>query len=91
MPNKVVIFPETKEAEAEAYVAACDAHYAATFEPGQGFGYVRLDVFGQHVTPYYGPPWYFIEGVPFEEPAECLAARADGVLHDTAVWPDEEE
>ena len=30
-------------------------------------------------------------GVPFEEPAECLALRADGVLHDYALWPEDEE
>ncbi|MDH6265556.1 hypothetical protein M2360_000946 [Rhizobium sp. SG_E_25_P2] len=90
MANKVVIFPESKEAEARAYVAACDAHFAATFEPGGIFGYVRNDAFGQWVAPLYGPPWEFITGEPFAEPAECAALRVDGVLHDYAVWPEDE-
>ncbi len=47
MANKVVIFPEGKQGEADAYKAGCDAHYAASFEPGGQFAYVRNDVFGQ--------------------------------------------
>lgn len=91
MANRVVIFPTEKLASAEAYVAACDAHYAANFEPGGVFGYVRPDAEGQHVAPYYGPPWEFITGQGFTEPAECAAARVDGVIHDFAIWPPEEE
>lgn len=90
MANKVVIFPESKQAEALAYKAVCDAHYATTFEANGIFAYVRPDNMGQHVVPYYGPPWEFITGQPFAEPAECLAARVDGVIHDFAIWPDEE-
>lgn len=89
MANKVVIFPETKLIEAEAYKAACDAHYSATFEQGGQFAYIRPDYMGQHVVPFYGPPWMF-DGTPFAEPAECTALRVDGVIHDFAIWPSEE-
>lgn len=67
-----------------------DAHYAANFETGGVFGYVRTDAFSQWVAPFYGPPWEFITGQTFEEPAECAALRVDGVLHEFAVWPEEE-
>lgn len=91
MANRVVIFPTEKLTEAQAYAATVDAHYAATFEPGGAFCYVRPDAEGQHVVPYYGSPWEFITGHGFIEPAECIAARADGVIHDFAIWPPEEE
>jgi len=91
MANKVVIFPESKEAEAQAYRNGVNAHYAATFEPGGQFAYIRNDAYGQWVVPFYGPPWEHVTGTPFAEPAECLALRSDGVLHDSAVWPTEEE
>jgi hypothetical protein len=91
MANKVVIFPESKEAEALAYKVACDAHYASHYEPGGEFAYIRNDAFDQWVVPFYGPPWEFITGDGFQEPVECAALRGDGVLHDTAVWPEEEE
>lgn len=90
MANKVVIFPEGKQASALAYKAGVDAHFAANFEPGGVFAYVRTDAFGQWVVPFYGPPWEFITGQPFSEPSGCAALRVDGVLHDFAVWPPEE-
>lgn len=93
MANKVVIFPAGKEAEAQAYKDGVNAHYAPNFEPGPPvgqFAYIRVDAFGQWVVPFYGPPWEHVTGVPFEEPAECFALRADGVLHDSFVWPIEE-
>lgn len=91
MANRVVIFPDTKQDEATNYKAVCDAHYAATYEPGGIFAYIRPDNEGQWVVPFYGPPWEFITGDGFVEPAECAAARTDGVIHDFAIWPDEEE
>lgn len=91
MPNKLIIFPETKHSEATAYKAACDAHYALNFELDGQFAYVRNDAFDQWVVPFYGPPWEFITGQLFEEPAECAVLRVDGVLHETAVWPEEED
>jgi len=90
MANKVVIFPEAHEAAALAYQAAVNAHYAATFEAGGMFAYIRNDAYGQWVVPYYGAPWTFDGVTAFDEPAECLALRPDGVLHDFAVWPDPE-
>lgn len=90
MPNKLVIFPSGKQTEAQAYKDACDTHYAATFESGGMFAYIRNDAFGQWVVPYYGPPWEFITGQPFNPPPEIEALRTDGVLHDFAVWPEEE-
>lgn len=89
MANKVVIFPESKLAAAQAYQAACDAHFAANFEAGGVFSYIQVDAFGQWVVPLYGPPWSF-DGSAFSEPATCAAARADGVIHDFAIWPPEE-
>lgn len=91
MPNKVVIFPEGKQAAANAYRVAVDAAYANEFEPGATWAYIRNDAFGQWVVPYYDPPWEFITGDGFEEPAELIPLRADGVLHDTAVWPEPED
>lgn len=86
--SKVVIFPESKLTEATAYANGCNAHYAANVEAGGTFTYPpRPDAFGQHVSAYYGD---VVNGLSFEEPAECLALRGDGVLHDTAVWPPED-
>ena len=90
MPNKVVIFPEAKQADAQTYKDACDAHFAATFEPGGTFAYIRNDTYGQWVVPYYGHPWNMDGVTPFNPPAEIEALRVDGVLHDFAVWPEEE-
>lgn len=91
MANRVVIFPVEKQAAAENYKTVVNAHFAATFEPGGAFAYIRNDAEGQWVVPYYGPPWEFNIGEGFTEPAECIAARADGVIHDFAIWPPEEE
>ncbi len=91
MPNRVVIFPEGKQAAAVAYKDAVNGHYGPTYEPGTDWAYVRNDAFGQWVVPYYGPPWEFVEGDGFEEPSELFPVRADGVLHDTAIWPPVEE
>ena len=86
--SKVVIFPVGKESQATTYADGCNAHYAANIEPGGLFTYPpRPDIYGQSVVAYYGE---VVNGQPFDEPAECLALRADGVLHDTAVWPPEE-
>lgn len=87
--SKVVIFPESKHTEAEAYLAACDAYFAAHSEPGGTFGYIRPDYMGQHVVPYLGPGWTY-DGSPFAEPAEMIPLRADGVVHDFAIWAPEE-
>lgn len=85
--SKVIIFPEAKQLEAQAYADGCNAHYASNIEPGGTFTYLREDAFGQHVTGYYGE---VVNGLPFVEPGECLALRADGVLHDSAVWASED-
>lgn len=87
--SKVVIFPAGKLTQAEAYADACNQHFNANIEPlPASFTYPpRIDAFGQWVTVYYGE---IVNGLPFEEPAECLALRADGVLHENVVWPPEE-
>lgn len=86
--SRVIIFPAGKEAEATAYMDGCNAHYQANIEPGTDYAYIRNDAFGQWVVPYYGDE---VNGAPFAEPPECLALRSDGVLHDFAIWPPEEE
>ena len=89
MGNKVVIFPVERETEARAYADWTDLN--SPFEPGPGaWAYVRNDVFSQWVVPYLGPPFTW-DGVEFPEPAGGEVMRVDGVLHDTAVWPPEEE
>ncbi len=87
MANHVCIFPVGKQAEALAYKAACDAHYAANFEENGIFGYCRPDSTGDWVVPYYGPPWSFDGVTPFPEPASCLALRVDAVVVETPEWP----
>lgn len=90
MPNRFVIFPAGKLAEAEAYKAWGDAQFQAlSGEVGGILGLLDTDAFGQHVTVYYGPPFVWMEEVP--EPAGGPAMRADGVLHDDWVRPPEEE
>lgn len=90
MGNHVVIFPVAKEAEARAYAAWTDVQYAAAYEPGGIWAYVRNDAFGQWVVPYLGPPWAY-DVDPIEEPAGGPEMRADGELHDSAVWPSAED
>ncbi len=90
MANRVVIFPVGKAAAAETYRAGVNAHYASAFEPGGQFAYLREDAEGQWVVPYYGPPWRFDGSQMFEEPDECVALRVEGVLHDHAVWAEED-
>lgn len=89
MPNKVVIFPEGKQTEAQAYLDWTNAEARNPFYPGD-FGYIRNDAFGQWVVPFLGPPfaWNYIV---VDEPEDGPGMRADGVLHDFAIWPDEEE
>lgn len=93
MPNRIVVFPVAKEAEARSYAAWTDANWPGVgnpADPGAVFAYVRNDVFGQWVVPYLGPPFTW-NGVVLAEPAGGEAARADGVLADSVTWPDEEE
>lgn len=93
MPNKVVIFPVSKEAQARAYAAWTDQNNPWTQPaPADNTGtwaYVRNDAFGQWVAPYLGPPFQW-NGVDYAEPAGGPDQRTDGVLHDFAVWPDEQ-
>jgi len=83
--SKLVLFPPTKQAAAETYRAAADALYAATFEPGGTFSYIRPDISGNWAVPYYGPGWTF-DGTAFAEPESMVPLRMDGVVHDFAVW-----
>lgn len=86
MPNRFVIFPESKLTEAQAYKAWGDAQWQAlSGEPNGILGLLDTDAYGQHVTTYFGPPFVYIDEVP--EPAGGPAMRADGVLHDNWVRP----
>ena len=94
MGNRVVIFPVSKETEARAYAAWTDANNPFTPAPpadnSGSWSYVRNDVDGQWVVPFLGAPWVYAGNV-YEEPAGGEAMRVDGVLHDTAEFPEEEE
>lgn len=87
--SKIVIFPVGKLVQAQAYATGCNQHFNANIEPlPASFTYQpRVDAFGQWVAAYYGE---IVNGLPFDEPAECLALREDGVLHETVIWPVEE-
>lgn len=91
MPNKFVIFPQGKQTEAEAYKAWGDGKYqelAGQADPGGQLGLLEVDVFGQFVTVYFGPPYEFIANQVVEEPEDGPAMRADGVLHTDWVRPE---
>lgn len=88
MANKVVIFPAGKESAAQAYLAWCNPRNPDT-TPGAVWSYCRNDAFGQWVVAYLGPPFVY-GGAEISEPAGGPAMRADGVLHDYAVWPEDE-
>lgn len=89
MPNKVVIFPTSKLTSATAYKLWADEQNAIIAnEPGSTFSEVYVDAYGQWVVGYLGPP-YTIDGINVvEEPEGGPAMRADGVLHDSVVWPE---
>ena len=89
MPNKFVIFPTSKLASATAYKLWADEQWIVlSGEPNGVFDEVHLDAFGQHVVAYYGPP-FTLDGInDVEEPAGGPAMRADGVLHESVVWPE---
>lgn len=90
MPNRFVIFPVSKLAEATAYKLWGDEQFRLlSGEPDGILGLLNTDAFGQHVTTYFGPPFVFIDEVP--EPPGGPAMRADGVLHDNWVRPNEED
>lgn len=97
MANKSVIFPETKLASAQAYLAACNIEWISYLDSQESnvdhsheiFSEIRLDYQDQHVVGLYGPPfsWDGINVIP--EPAHLALLRADGVVHDYPIWPDE--
>lgn len=90
MPNRFVIFPVGKQAEALAYKQWGDEQFRSlSGEPDGVLGLLNTDAFGQYVTVYFGPPFVFVDEVP--EPAAGPAMRADGVLHDNWVRPVEED
>lgn len=90
MPNRFVIFPANKLAEAQAYKEWGDAQFRALSGEEDGIlGLLSTDAYGQHVTTYFGPPFIWAEEVPEPLPDGPIM-RADGVLHDNWVRPDEE-
>lgn len=91
MPNRFVIFPEGKQAEAQAYKEWGDEQFQQLSGEVNGIlGLLNVDAFGQWVTTYYGPPYVWQEEVPEPLPDGPIM-RADGVLHDNWVRPPEEE
>lgn len=86
MANRLVVFPVGKESAALAYQAF--ANVTSPFAPDP-YAYIRNDAFGQWVVPYLGPPFVYADN-EVVEPEGGEAARTDGVLVETVVWPDEE-
>lgn len=76
-------------AEAEAYAAAANAHYAATYEPEGLFTQVVEDKDGHPNCHYYGPPYTF-DNVTVEEPPEVAAERPNGTVSESWEPPEED-
>lgn len=92
--NRFVIFPAGKLTEAQAYLAAVNSWWQANVDPEDLYAAIREDAYGQHVVAYLGPPIVFDFGNGLEElqePEGFEVHREDGVLHDTVVWPEEDE
>jgi hypothetical protein len=88
MARDLVVFPVGKEASADDYLAFCNAN-----NPDVGSDWYpndRVDAYGQRVVAYLGPTGFDWNGAPYPEPSGGPAARADGVLSSTVLWPDEE-
>lgn len=95
--SKQVIWPASKQAEAEAYADWTDVQFAI-LAPGEGtFAYpakTKLDRHGQFVTAYFGPDFMWM-GTEVPEPTSANPAddgptqRADGVIA-VPEWPDPE-
>lgn len=83
-----VLFPPTKQAEAEAYLAHLNNNNPDT-TPGTLWAIMRQDRHDQWVVPYLGPGGHAGGNWPEPEGAEEL--RIDGVLAPAVDWPDEEE
>lgn len=85
-------WPPAEKVAADAYNTQCSLEYEAlTGEENAVWAVVREDANGNWTVPLLGPPWYFIEPGDFEEPAACLALRADAVGVATPEWPVPEE
>lgn len=89
MANKLVIFPVGKQTQAEAYRTWVNEQSNLISDLGDFAGPLYNDVFGQWVVPYLGPPFEYPVGTPIAEPAGGEVERADGVLHDSAVMPED--
>lgn len=92
--NHFCIFPVGKLAAAQAYQAAVNDWWQTNFEPDSSYAYLREDAFGQPVVPYLGPPIVFDFGAGLEElqePEGFEALREDAVLHESVVWPQEDD
>ena len=84
--STVVIFPAAKQAQAQAYADAVNAHWAANYEPGGVWTYPpREDCFGQWGVCFFGE---MIGEITYVEPPELLALRADGVRCVAITWLD---
>jgi len=79
--SRVVIFPVGKEAEADSYLAFCNANNPDTTPGAQWWPANWIDAHGQRYVGYLGPLGQW-NGGNWPEPAGGEAARADGVLSD---------
>lgn len=80
MPSLVVIFPVSKEAEADAYLLFCQSNNPNEDPMDNWYPGDRVDAHGQRVVGYMGPGG----GVTTisVEPVGGHEARADGVLQE---------
>jgi hypothetical protein len=90
MANRQVVFPVGKSAARNAYADWADGQWRAiTGNPEDVWTYRRNDALGQPYCAYLGPPFVYA-GNPVAEPEGGTAMRADGVLVDQVVLPQDE-
>lgn len=84
-------WPAPNKPAADAYNAECAVQYGVlTSEANAAWAIVREDANGNWTVPLLGPPWFYQQPEDFEEPASCLALRANAVVVATPEWPVEE-
>lgn len=90
MPNRFVIFPADKLAEAIAYKEWGDAQFRALSGEDDGvLGLLLTDAQGRHVTTYFGPPFVWQDEVA--EPEGGPAMRAAGWIAESWDRPEADD